>query len=108
MARTRYIHRTILSTEAEVMTVNPTTKEIASVVVSVQGKYTDINDSKLEKEVRKGFDSLNLDSKFVSITSINTVTKAYKMLESQFMTLAESEIVEGDVELDEDEEEDEE
>lgn len=106
MARTRYVHRTIKGTEVEVMTVNPSTKEIGSVAISVQGTYEDVN--KLDKEVRKAFDSLNLDTKYVSITDSHVVTKEYRMLESQFMTLAEAKIVDGDTPVDEDEEEDEE
>ena len=102
MARTRYIHRTIKGTEAEVMTVNLSTKEIASVLVSVQGIYEDA--SRLEKEVKKAYDSLNLDAKFVSITDSHVVTKEYRMLESQFMSLAESEVVDGEAETEEDEE----
>ena len=106
MARTRYVHRTILSTEAEVMTVNTATKEVGSVVVPVQGKYESTDDAHLVKAVKKGFDALHLENTvFASITAIHTVTKLYKMLESQFMALAESEIVEGEVTEDEDEDE---
>ena len=105
MARTRYVTRTLLGTEAEVMTVNTATKEVGNVVVSVQGKYEDTEDKALVKAVKKGFDALALENTvFASITAIHTVTKRYKMLESQFMTLAESEIVDGEV-VDEDEEE---
>lgn len=105
MARTRYVTRTLLGTEAEVMTVNTATKEVGSVVVSVQGKYEDTADKALVKAVKKGFDALELENTvFASITAIHTVTKRYKMLESQFMTLAESEVVDGEV-TDEDEEE---
>lgn len=90
MARTRYIHRTILSTEAEVMTVNTATREVGSVVVSVQGKYDDITDKTLVKAVQKGFEALNLENTvFASITSISTSTKEYRMLESLFMSMAE-------------------
>lgn len=112
MARTRYVHRTILSTEAEVLTMNVQTKETASVLISVQGKHEDPSDKKLEKEVKKCFDALNRDDVFVAITSVNVVTKEYKMLESQFMTLAESKVVDGESlesedtgDLEEDEEE---
>ena len=109
MARTRYVHRTILSTEAEVMTIDLKTKETASVVIAVQGKYEDPTDAKLEKEVKKCFDKLGRTDKFVAITDVHVVTKEYKMLESQFMTLAESKIVDGTgAENDEDEEEDDE
>ena len=106
MARTRYVHRTILSTEAEVMTVNTATKEVGSVVVPVQGKYESTDDAQLVKAVKKGFDALNLENTvFASITAINTVTREYRMLESQFMALAESKIVDGEVAEDEDEDE---
>ena len=105
MGRTRYVHRTIVSTEVEVMTVNTDTKEFGNVLVPVQGTYSDITDSKLEKEVKKGFDSLTLaDTVMVKITDIHPVTKMYKMLESQFMALAESEVVDGEVFNDGDEE----
>ena len=104
MARTRYVHRTLLTTECEVMTVNPSSKEIGSVVVSVQGSYEEIN-AKLEKEVKKGFDALSLDDvKMVSITNTNIVTKEYRMLESLFMSLAESTIVDGESIIEDDEE----
>ena len=105
MARTRYVNRTILSTEAEVMTVNPSTKEIASVVIPVQGEYKDVNDKGLKKAVEKGFNALNLEGVVMAtITDIHTVTRKYTMLESQFMALAESKIVDG-TESDEDEDE---
>ena len=105
MARTRYVSRTILSTECEVMTVNTTTKEIGSVVVAVQGSYEDKADKKLEKEVRKGFDALALeDTAFVAITDIHTAEKKYRMLESLYMSLAE--VVGEDAEDDGDDTED--
>lgn len=105
MARTRYVTRTLLGTEAEVMTVNTATKEVGSVVVSVQGKYESTDDKALVKAVKKGFEALALeDTVYASITAIHTVTKRYRMLESQFMTLAESEVLDGEVTEDDDEE----
>lgn len=97
MARTRYVHRTIVSTEAEVKTLNVATDEIGSIVIPVQGTYEDKADKKLVKAVKKGFDSLNLgDVTYVTITAINPVVKEYRMLESQFMALAEATVVEGE------------
>lgn len=105
MARTRYIHRTIVATEAEVMTVNPSTKEFGSVLISVQGNYTDKEDKDLVKAVKKGYDALNLEGqKMVEITDIHTATKSYRMLESLFMSLAEVENAEGGENEDEEEE----
>ena len=103
MARTRYVHRTILSTEAEVKTMNLATDEIKSVVVSVQGKYDD--PKKLEKEVKKAYEAMKLPEAFVGIKDSHVATKEYRMLESQFMAFAEAtEVAEGTV-ADEDEEE---
>ena len=106
MARTRYVNRTILSTEAEVKTLNVETDEIGSVVVPVQGAYDDKKDKALVKAVKKGFEALNLgeDIEYVTITDIHTKTALYRMLESQFMALAEVTEVDGAV-ADEDEEE---
>lgn len=100
MARTRYVNRTILSTEAEVKTLNIETDEIGSVVVPVQGEYTDRKDKALVKAVKKGFEALNLgeDIEFVAITDLHTKTQLYRMLESQFMALAEVKEVEGEEE----------
>ena len=103
MARTRYVHRTILSTEAEVKTMNLATDEIKSVVVSVQGKYDD--PKKLEKEVKKAYEAMKLPEAFVGIKDSHVATKEYRMLESQFMAYAEAtEVAEGSA-TDEDEEE---
>lgn len=97
MARIRKVTRTILSTEAEVMTVNTATQEFGSVVVPVGGEYTDTEDKALVKAVKKGFESLNLaDTVMLKITALNTVTRRYSMLESQFMALAEYEVVDGE------------
>lgn len=102
MARTRYVHRAILSTEAEVKVMNLQTDEIKSVVVSVQGEYTD--PEKLEKEVKKAYKAMNLPEAFVGIKDSHTSKKMYRMLESQFMAYAEVEEL-GDEAEDEDEEE---
>lgn len=103
MARTRYVHRTILSTEAEVKTMNLETDEIKSVLVSVQGKYDD--PKKLEKEVKKAYEAMKLPEAFVGIKDSHVATKEYRMLESQFMALAETSVVgEGEEEEDEEEE----
>lgn len=97
MARTRYVHRTIVGTEAEVMTVNTSTKEVGSQLVSVQGSYEDTKNKSLVKAVTKGFEALNLkDTEMVTITAVHPVTKEYRMLESLFMSLAESRAVDGD------------
>ena len=103
MARTRYVNRTILSTEAEVKTLNIETDEIGSVVVPVQGEYADKKDKALIKAVKKGFESLNLGEnvEYVAITDIHTKTCLYRMLESQFMALAEVKVVDGVVEAEE-------
>ena len=97
MARTRYIHRTIMGTEAEVMTVNTSSKEVGSVLVTVQGNYTDTKDKTLVKAVTKGFEALSIeDTEMVTITAVHPVSKEYRMLESLFMTLAESRTIDGD------------
>lgn len=109
MARVRKVTRTILSTEAEVMTVNTATKEVGSILVSVGGTF-DREDEKqekaLDKAVRKAFASMNLGDEVVmaSITDVHVSTKRYSMLESQFMAQAECEVVEGEL-TDEDEDE---
>lgn len=107
MARTRYINRTLVSTDAEVMTVNPATKEVGSVVITITGTYTDIEDKALDKAVRKAFNEGGYDSKFVSITSITPVTKAYRMLESEFIKLAECSVLEQGATVDEEDEDEE-
>lgn len=113
MARVRKVTRTIVSTDAEVMTVNTATQEIGSVVVTVAGTYNreDEKDVKaLDKAVRKSFAHLGLDDTvvMVSITDTHPVTKRYEMLELDFIKLAEcSVIAEGEVVEDESEEEDE-
>lgn len=109
MARVRKVTRTILSTEAEVMTVNTQTKEVGSVLVSVGGTFDRADEKQgkaLDKAVRKGFASLNLGEDIVmaSITDVHVSTKRYSMLESQFMSLAECVVVDGEV-VDEDEDE---
>ena len=110
--RTRYINRTIVSTDVEVMTANPSTKELGSVVVTVSGTYTDPTDKALDKAVRKAFSEAGHDTVFVTVTSLTPVTKAYRMLESQFIQLAKCTVIDSDgavdsvddVEDDEDEE----
>ena len=110
MARVRKVTRTILSTEAEVLTLNTQTKEVGSVLVSVGGTF-DREDEKqqkaLDKAVRKAFASMNLGAEVVmaSITDVHVSTKKYSMLESQFVAMAECEVVEGEVTEDDDEEE---
>lgn len=97
MARTRYVHRTIIGTEAEVMTVNTETKEVGSVVIAVAGNYTDTKDKALDKVVSKGFEALAIpNTEKVTITAVHPVTKEYRMLESLFMSLAESRVIDGD------------
>lgn len=114
MARTRYIHRTILGTEAEVMTVNTETKEVGSVLITVQGNYEDSKDKSLVKAVTTGFEALSIpDTEMVTITDIHPVSKEYRMLESLFMSLAESRTVDGETagewtKADEDEEDEDE
>ena len=103
MARTRYVHRTILSTEAEVKVMNLQTDEIKSVVVSVQGKYDD--SKKLEKEVKKAYESMNLPEAFVGIKDSHVATKEYRMLESQFMAFAEATEVDPENATEDDDEE---
>lgn len=114
MARVRKVTRTILSTDAEVMTVNIATQEIGSVLVTVAGTYEVDDDADeeavaknkkaLDKAVRKSFANLGLDEEIVmvSITSSQTVTKWYSMLEDEFIKLAECKVLaEGEIEDDE-------
>lgn len=107
MARIRKVTRTIVSTDAEVMTVNTETKEVGSIVVTVAGTY-DLDDDKdnkaLDKAVRKAFANKGLDDiVMVSITETTPVIKRYSMLEDTFTSLAECEVLaEGDL-VDEDE-----
>ena len=107
MARTRYITRTIVTTECEVSYVIPAEQKFASVVVPVQGNYSK-EDKTLDKLVRKAFATLIPDGVFVSIQSASTSTKVYRMLELEFMKLA---TVDGEgaeeIEADEEDEEDE-
>ena len=89
MARTRYVTRTLMSTEAEVKTLNTETDEVGSVVVCVQGEYQ-LGDKALEKAVKKVFEARNLeDTVFCKITAVTTAVKQYRMLESLFMSMAE-------------------
>ena len=95
MAKTRYINRTIVSTDCEVSYVLPETKEFASVVVTVAGTYTDKADKTLDKLVRKAF-SVNVpDGVFLNVSSITPVTKAYRMPELEFIKLAECKVLEA-------------
>lgn len=117
MARVRQVTRTLVSTECEVMTVNTSTQKVASVVLMVTGTYDkdDEKDKKaLDKAVRKSFENQKLgdDVVMVSVTSTTPVTMRYKMLEDDFIKLADSTIIAiGDEAVEgteEDEEEDEE
>ena len=111
MARVRKVTRTIVSTDAEVMTVNTATQEVGSVVVTVAGTY-DLDEEKegkaLDKAVRKSFANLGLDDTvvMVSITDTTPVTKHYEMLEDDFIKLAEVKILASGDDVDEDEDED--
>ena len=111
MARVRKITRTIVSTDAEVMTVNTATQEVGSVVVTVAGIY-DLDEEKeakvLDKAVRKSFANLGLGDTvvMVSITDTTPVTKHYEMLEDDFIKLAQVKIVASGDDVDEDEDED--
>lgn len=111
MARVRKVTRTIISTDAEVMTTNTATKEVGSVVITVAGTY-DLSDEKdakaLDKAVRKAFDKQGLDAsiKFVAITDTTPVTKHYTMLEDDFIKLAECKVLtQGELVEDADEDE---
>lgn len=112
--RVRKVTRTIVSTDAEVMTVNTATQEIGSVVVTVAGTYNqdDEKDAKaLDKAVKKSFKNLGLDEVIVavSITDAHPVTKHYTMLEDDFIKLAECKVLSTDEAVDSaDEDEDEE
>lgn len=111
MARVRKVTRTIISTDAEVKTINTATDEIKSVVITVAGTYNleDEKDSKaLDKAVRKSFANANLGEGvvMVAITGTSNVTKHYEMLEDDFIKLAECKIVDGES-LEDDDTEDE-
>ena len=105
MARVRQVTRTILSTDAEVMTVNTATQEIGSVVVTVAGTYTvpadadekaiEKNNNALEKAVKKAFAGMGLGEEIVmvKINDTHVVTKWYSMLESEFIKLAECKVL---------------
>lgn len=98
MARVRQVTRTLVSTECEVMTVNTTTQKVASVVLMVTGTYDKDNEKDkkaLDKAVRKSFENKKLgdDVVMVSVTSTTPVTMRYKMLEDEFIALAESTII---------------
>lgn len=106
MARVRKVTRTIVSTDVEVMTANPQTKEFASVVVPVAGTYEDPSDKALDKAVRKAFANLGLgDTVMVSITGLTPCTKHYTMLEDDFIKLAECKVLSVGETVDEDEDE---
>jgi len=108
MARVRKVTRTIISTDAEVMTINSATKEVGSVVITVAGTYN-LEDEKekkaLDKAVRKSFEHQNLGEtiKYVDITATTPVTKHYTMLEDDFIKMAECKVL-AQGELVEDEE----
>ena len=98
MARVRQITRTLESTECEVMTVDTSTQKVASVVITVTGNYDTSNEKEkkaLEKAVKKAFINKKLGDNvvMVSITSSTPLTIRYKMLEDEFIALAESTII---------------
>ncbi len=98
MARVRQVTRTIVSTECEVMTVNTKTQKVESIVIMVSGTYN-VEDEKekkaLDKAVKKSFANQKLgdDVVMVSVTSTTPVTMHYRMLEDDFIKLAESTII---------------
>lgn len=98
MARVRQITRTLESTECEVMTVDTSTQKVASVVITVTGNYDTSNEKEkkaFEKAVKKAFINKKLGDNvvMVSITSTTPLTIRYKMLEDEFIALAESTII---------------
>lgn len=108
MARTRYINRTIVSTDCEVSYVLPETREFASVVITVAGTFTDTADKTLDKLVRKYFAVNVPDGVFLTVTSLTPVTKAYRMPEVEFLMLAECKVLEvGEIVVENEEEEEE-
>lgn len=98
MARVRQITRTLESTECEVMTVDTSTQKVASVVITVTGNYDTSNEKEkkaFEKAVKKAFINKKLGDNvvMVSITSTTPLTIRYKMLEDEFIALAEPTII---------------
>ena len=103
MARTRYINRTIVSTDVEVTVAHPDTKEFKSLVVTVNGTYATTEDEGLDKAVRKAFKDGKYDGVFVSIDAVTPVVKAYRMLEAEFIKLAECKVLSEGESVEEDE-----
>ena len=85
MARQRMVTRTIIGTQAEVMTVNIKTAETGTATVMLGAKYKD--DKKLFKAVENVLSS-NPDVKPVHVISSKEVNKCFGMLETEFLKLA--------------------
>ena len=90
MATTRYVTRTLVTTDCEVSYVLPKTKKFKSIVVSVQGTY---DDKKLERVIRKRFSELVPEGVFIGITSTKHFKRIYRMVEAEFMSLVSDDAV---------------
>ena len=90
MATTRYVTRTLVTTDCEVSYVIPKTKKFKSSVVTVQGTF---DDKKLERVIRKRFSKLVPDGVFLSITSTKHFKRIYRMIEEDFMSLVSEDAV---------------
>ena len=85
MARQRMVTRTIIGTQAEVMTVNIKTAETGTATVMLGAKYKD------EKKLFKALEAVlatNPDVKPVHVISSTEVNKCFGMPETEFLKLA--------------------
>lgn len=86
MARKRMVTRTIIGTQAHVMTVNIKTAETGTATVMLGSKFKD--EQKLFKAVSKIFEDTNPDIKAVHVISSSEVNKCFGMDEAEFLKLA--------------------
>lgn len=75
MARKNEITRTVDATTVTILVFNKTTAEPENVYITVSGKYTDIDDRKLEKQILKNWGNDKL--KFIEIVDLEDASKVY-------------------------------
>lgn len=86
MARKYEITRTVDATKVTILVFNKTTAEPENVSIIVSGKYTDINDRKLEKLILKNWN--NDEQKFIEIVDLSDVSKVYGISLETFLANA--------------------
>lgn len=83
MARVRMVTRTINSTKAHVLCVNPTTREVEEKDILLAGTFND------EKAFAKALAKIETDTmKVVSVYSTEIVSDLYGMTEQKFLELS--------------------